>query len=47
MVAFRNGREYEELADAGREDLSVFGCLLLRILGMAQYTLEISLQNGT
>ena len=38
--------EAEARANAGREDLSVFGCLLLRILGMAQYALEISLQNG-
>ena len=38
--------EAEARANAGREDLSVFGCLLLRILGMAQYTLEISLQSG-
>ncbi len=32
--------EAEARANAGREDLSVFGCLLLRILGMAQYALE-------
>lgn len=38
--------EAEARANAGREDLSVFGCLLLRILGMAQYALEISLQSG-
>ncbi len=38
--------EAEARANAGREDLSVFGCLLLRILGMAQYALELSLQSG-
>ena len=37
--------EAEARANTGREDLSVFGCLLLRILGMAQYALEISLQS--
>ena len=38
--------EAEARANAGREDLSVFGCLLLRVLGMAQYALEIFLQSG-
>ncbi len=38
--------EAEARTNAGREDLSVFGCLLLRILGMAQYALESSLQSG-
>jgi len=37
--------EAESRTNSGQEDLSGFGCLLLRILGIAQYKLEIILQD--
>lgn len=37
--------EAESRTNSGREDLSGFGCLLLRILGIAQYKLEVILQD--
>ena len=39
--------EAESRTNGEREDLSGFGCLLLRILGMAQNRLEIILRNET
>lgn len=38
--------EAESRTNAEREDLSGFGSLLLRVLGLAQYRLAITLQSG-
>ena len=37
--------EAESRTNGRREDLSGFGCLLLRVLGIAQYKMEIILQD--